>query len=181
MGQLALALLLAAVAFAASPAHAKCDTASGWPPGKPCRDADQVGLRIGAADKSLQESVEDGDLVGGGGMTKTVDVSWKAPVVGDDVFVKVSAGPITLLGLDCIATGATTPSAFVVTIDECTSGGASCVSSGGTVTLSALTTNTADTTFTDAVVDDNDWIRLDVTSLTTAPDYAHCRLEYVQS
>lgn len=108
------------------------------------------------------------------------EVSWKGPGVNDDIYVKVSDGPITPTALDCVATGATTPSAFVVTIDECTVNGATCASTGGTVTLGALTTNVQDATFTDTSIADDAYVRFDVTSLTTAPDYAHCRLEFVR-
>lgn len=112
--------------------------------------------------------------------TSTFDVSWDAPVITTDRYVKVSDGAITLTRLDCIATGAVTPVDFVINVDECTADGASCNASGGTVTLAAVATNTGDATFTDAAVDDDDWIRFDVFSLTTAPIQAHCRLEYTQ-
>jgi len=58
-------LLLLALLLWAAPAHAKCETDAGWPPGKPCRDADQVGLREGETDKSLQAAFDSGDLASG--------------------------------------------------------------------------------------------------------------------
>jgi hypothetical protein len=105
---------------------------------------------------------------------------WSAATTADDIFVKVAGGAITLTNLSCVATGGTTPSAFVITVDECDGNATNCAASGGTVTLSALITNTADATFTDAAVDDDDYIRLDITSLTTSPDFAFCRLEFTQ-
>ena len=95
----------------------------------------------------------------------------------DDLRVKAPAA-IELKSLDCVATGATTPSAQVMTVVECTNAAGSCASSGGTVTLSALTTNYNDSAFTDAVIDDGDWWGLDTTSLTTAADLVHCTVEY---
>lgn len=95
----------------------------------------------------------------------------------DDLRVKAD-GAITLTGLDCVATGATTPSAQVMTVMECTSAAGSCASSGYTVTLAALTTNYNDATGTDSAIDDGDWWGLDTTSLTTAADLTHCTVTY---
>jgi len=114
------------------------------------------------------------------GAATTYNASWAVPTTSDDLYIKVGGGSITLTNFDCIAIGGTTPSALIITVDECTSAGATCVSSGGTVTLSAVTTSYNDATFTDAAIDDNDWIRFDITSLTTSPDYAFCRLEFTQ-
>ncbi len=98
----------------------------------------------------------------------------------DDLRVKAS-GAITLVQLDCVATGATTPSAQVMTVMECSSSAGSCASSGLTVTMSALTTNVSDSTASDAAIDDGDWWGLDTTSLTTAADLLHCTVEFTRN
>lgn len=95
----------------------------------------------------------------------------------DDLRVKAKSA-ITLTDLDCVATGATTPVAQIVTVMECTNAAGTCVSSGGTVTAAALTTNYNDSTFTDAAIDAGDWWGLDTTSLTTAADLLHCTVAF---
>ncbi len=97
----------------------------------------------------------------------------------DDLRVKAT-GAITLVQLDCVATGATTPSAQVMDVVECSSSAGSCVASGLTATVSALTTNVSDATPTDATIDDGDWWGLDTTSLTTAADLIHCTVEFTR-
>ena len=61
---LALAAIAAAL-LVSDVALAKCDPAAGWPAGKPCRDADQVGLRVNGVDTSLQSAYDGGQLGGG--------------------------------------------------------------------------------------------------------------------
>ena len=100
--------------------------------------------------------------------------------VDDDIRVKAD-GAITLTGLDCVATGLTTPSAQVMTVMECANAAASCASSGLTVTVAALTTNYNDATVTDAAIDDGDWWGLDTTSLTTAADLLHCTITFTRN
>jgi hypothetical protein len=65
--RLVTALAVLGFALSASEASAKCDPAAGWPSGKPCRDADQVGIRISGEDKSIQEAFDGGELGQGGG------------------------------------------------------------------------------------------------------------------
>jgi hypothetical protein len=67
MRSILAALVGVAVALGAAEANAKCDPAAGWPSGKPCRDADQVGIRISGEDKSIQEAFDGGELGQGGG------------------------------------------------------------------------------------------------------------------
>lgn len=112
----------------------------------------------------------------------SLSVGWKTATVNDDIYVKITQATITPVALDCVATGATVPSAFVVTFDECDSNATNCASMEGTVTLTALVTNTQDATFSSSntSVAVGNWVRFDVTSLTTAPDYAYCRLWYTR-
>lgn len=110
------------------------------------------------------------------GVTKTYDVSWKTPTAGDDVYVKVSDGAITITALDCVAKGGS-PSSALITVKECNSNAASCATTGATASISAVDTNTQDTSFTDASIADDAWLDFEVTS-GTQPSFMHCRLEY---
>jgi hypothetical protein len=130
-------------------------------------------------DKDNDRVFDAGEEITTGG-SRQYNVSWKSPTVDDDIFVKVSGGAVTLTNLDCVAIGGTIPSAFVVTVNECSVNAAACAGTGGTVTLNALNTDVNDQTWTDAAMADDAWVKFDVTSLTTTPDYAHCRLEYTQ-
>jgi lysophospholipase L1-like esterase len=59
-------------------AQAACDPALGWPAGKACRDADNVGVRVSGQDVSLQESIDDGSLpssIQAGAAPQTVTVA----------------------------------------------------------------------------------------------------------
>lgn len=97
---------------------------------------------------------------------------------GDDLLVKAN-GALTLVQLDCVVTGATTPS-VTVNVVECTNAGASCANSGLAATVSTTTTNVSDTTATDAAIDDGDWWGLDLTTLTTEGDVTHCTVEFTR-
>ena len=114
-----------------------------------------------------------------GEANRTESVVFETATTADDVRFKASAA-LTIVQLDCVATGATTPSVQVVRVVECTNAAASCADSGFQVSVSALTTNAVDATGTDAAIDDGDWWGLDTVSLTTAADYLHCTVEYSQ-
>jgi len=129
--------------------------------------------------KKCQDNVLSVLDTSSGVVTHTETFVIETATTADDLRVKATAA-ITLVQLDCVATGATTPSVQVMTVMECTNAAASCVSSGLTVSVSALVTNVSDSTPTDAVVDDADWWGLDTTSLTTAADLIHCTVEYTQ-
>ena len=94
MDKLVLALLLVAAGLCAGPADAKCDPAKGWPPGKPCRDADQVGIRIGETDKSLQDAVDDEEL--GGIIAQAIHCAESATDPGDCTSVTVASDAASL-------------------------------------------------------------------------------------
>ena len=117
--------------------------------------------------------------------TQHYDFVWKDLVVNDEAMVKVSNGAITLTEFVCLSTGTTDPSAVTFTVYECTSTGGTCTTTGGTQTLSGTNPvqGTADTVFdgaAGAAVDDDDWILVSPNAVTTAPSFAHCRLEYTQ-
>jgi hypothetical protein len=97
---------------------------------------------------------------------------------GDELLVHTNAA-ITLVSLDCVVTGATTPT-VTVNIVECTNAGATCANSGLTVSPAATTTLYTDDTPTDAAIDANDWWGLDMTTLTTEGDIMHCTVEYTR-
>lgn len=101
----------------------------------------------------------------------------ESATTSDDLRVKAKSA-ITLTDLDCVATGSTTPVAQVMTVVECTNAAGTCVSSGGTITAAALTTNYNDSDFTDAAIDAGDWWGLDTTTLTTAADLLHCTVAF---
>ncbi len=120
-----------------------------------------------------------GVISGGGTMTDSEPFVIESAIVGREYLVKANGG-ITLDELNCVATGATTPSGQVMTVVECTDSAASCIPSGLTAAVSALTTNVNDSTPTDAAIDDGDWWGLEVTSLTTAADSLHCTVFYTR-
>ena len=110
------------------------------------------------------------------------NITFETAVAADDIMCGKATGGLTLIGLDCVATGSTTPSAHLVTVVECTSAGASCTSVGLTASVSALVTNVSDTDFTggDAAVADGAWWGIETTSLTTAADFLHCQVEFTR-
>lgn len=108
---------------------------------------------------------------------RTKDLTVETATTADDVYWEAE-GALTLEELTCVATGSTTPSLHVVTVVECTNAGASCASSGLTITASALTTRYNDATPTDAAIDNQDFWGLETTSLTTAADLLHCTITY---
>ena len=110
------------------------------------------------------------------------NITFETAVATDDIMCGKATGGLTLIGLDCVATGSTTPSAHLVTVVECTSAGASCTSVGLTASVSALVTNVSDTDFTggDSAVADGAWWGIETTSLTTAADFLHCQVEFTR-
>ena len=98
----------------------------------------------------------------------------------DDIFCGRSIGAATLIALQCVATGGTTPSAQIVHVVECSSTGSSCVSSGLELTIGALLTPGVDIIPTDAAIDNDDWWGLSTISVTTPADYLHCQIGYSQ-
>ncbi len=143
----------------------------------PSRDiSDDTNLAAGRSLTLSGDSIEgDAELY-----TDSETFIIETATTADDLRVKAS-GAITLVQLDCVATGATTPSAQVMDVVECSSAAGSCASSGLTATVSALTTNVSDASPTDAAIDDGDWWGLDTTSLTTAADLIHCTVEFTRN
>jgi hypothetical protein len=98
------------------------------------------------------------------------DVAFETPATTDHVMVKVQGGPLTLSSLNCTMIGATTGNL----VDAA---GASCVTTGLTVTPIANATNYPDTTPTNALIDDGDWLQIDVTTVTTIPEWLYCTVD----
>ncbi len=93
------------LALFAVEANADCKTANGWPAGKQCQPAANVGVRIGPTDKSLQEAIDAGEIGGsgpGGPVTIGGDVSGPSNnvqlgtgVVGTNEAANLDAGDTT--------------------------------------------------------------------------------------
>jgi len=96
---------------------------------------------------------------------------------GDEI-IKHTNFALTLVSLDCITNGVTTPTE-TINVVECTSAGV-CSSSGLTASMTANLTLVTDDSPTDAVIDANDWWGIELTTLTTEGDLLHCTVEYTR-
>ncbi len=122
----------------------------------------------------------DGTNCADGGTTDCSHI-FTTESASDIILCGKAASALTLTGVNCTALGSTTPSSQVIEVVECNSAGASCVGSGGTITATAVDTNYADVTFSDASIDNNDWWGIELSSFTTRADYLNCNVEFSRS
>jgi hypothetical protein len=108
---------------------------------------------------------------------RTIDVGLEAPETTDDLYFKNVYGTMHLMDLDCVAIGTTTPGG-IVKVQECSSAGASCADTGFQVVVVALDTNYNDTDGTDEVVDRGDWLKLEIQTMATVPEWLFCTISF---
>jgi hypothetical protein len=89
----------------------------------------------------------------------------EAPSDADNFLFFRAASVFTVTRVDCMTGTAATTS--VLTVQECDANGASCVS---VATGTCAATNTA-LTVTNATIDANDWVRIDIGTVTGAPGH----------
>lgn len=144
-------------------------------------DGDNVNANI--AGRSLTLTAATPDTLDADAELYTEEESWViyagVATAGDDLLVHTNSA-ITLVSLDCVTTGATTPTE-TVTVVECTSAGGSCVSAGLVASMTTNLTLVTDDTPTDAAIDANDWWGLDMTTLTTEGDILNCTVEFTRN
>ena len=136
------------------------------------------------ADRSLTTTAGAGTLeIDADEETYRGEESWViysgVATAGDELLVHTNYA-ITLVSLDCVVTGSTTPT-VTVNVVECTNAGATCANSGLTASPAATTTLYTDDSPTDGAIDANDWWGLDLTTLTTEGDIMHCTVEYTRN
>ncbi len=90
-------------------------------------------------------------------------------------------GPTTLKALNCTATGSTSPVSEFFHVVECDSAGDNCASSGGVVLMNNLESDAQDLTFSDDLIDDNDWWGIQLLSFATRADFVTCNVEFTQA
>jgi hypothetical protein len=103
------------------------------------------------------------------------EVVLESPADTDDFCFARAHSPLILKRLDCVAQGGTTPS-FPVTINECDSACASCVTTGGTVTADGGLDS--DTTFSNAAIDSGDMIQFTIGTSSGSADWLTCAVTY---
>jgi hypothetical protein len=109
------------------------------------------------------------------------NITFESAVTADDIMCGKATGALTLISLDCVATGDTVPDSQVVTVVECDADGDSCSTTGGTISAEALITNYPDATWSDAAIADGNWWGIQTTSLTTAADFLQCQVEFTRA
>jgi hypothetical protein len=80
----------------------------------------------------------------------------------------------TLIQLDCITGGA---DGVTVTLYECDSNAANCVTTG--LVVAATSTNASDSSASNGSIDENDWVVASLSSLTGSPTSIACSVRYV--
>jgi hypothetical protein len=93
----------------------------------------------------------------------------EAPVSGDDLLFFRADTALTVTGIDCLVSSATS---VVITVRECNSNGASC-----TATEAAMTCGTTNTTESGGIdnnsIDAGDWVRILVGTVTGTPGHVN--------
>lgn len=96
---------------------------------------------------------------------KTFSVVVPSVVDTDDMVIMKAPYGMTMVALDCIVSAATSAT---INIQECDSAGANCADTA-TSDLACDTDGNNTATFSNAVIDSGDWIKLDVASVSGTP------------
>jgi hypothetical protein len=86
----------------------------------------------------------------------------------------------TLTRLSCVATGATT-GVMALTLEECDNNLENCVVTNATLGMDENNKAEADSNFTNAELGVGGWWKFKFTSVTTAPEMLHCEISYATS
>lgn len=127
-----------------------------------------------ATDKFVLEA----DATAGATLIGECNITIESATTADDIMCGKATSALTITSLDCTADGGTAN--IVVEVEECDATGDTCVGSGFTVTVNDLISNFNDSAGTDAAIDDGDWWRLATTTVTSAPTYLHCQVEFTR-
>ncbi|MGW8178093.1 MAG: hypothetical protein ACWGQW_04770 [bacterium] len=88
----------------------------------------------------------------------TIGFTVLTPADSSDFFIGPMASTFTISELTCIVDPADTGETITVQVNECNSTGDSCVNGG--ISVTASNTGATDTTFTDAVIDADDYLQV---------------------
>jgi hypothetical protein len=114
-----------------------------------------------------------GKLAGFG--KRSLSSTWKTPLAADDLLVGELPFNLFPTAFSCVAQGL--KASIQVSAHECDSNGSSCSAIGAVANVKSVNTRVRDTTFTDRVIEVDDWVRFNVDSVETAPDSLTCTLE----
>jgi hypothetical protein len=106
--------------------------------------------------------------------TKTFSVVVPSVAATDDMILFKAPAALTLTGLDCIVSAATSAT---INIQECDSTGASCADTA-TADLACDTDGATTTSFTDAAIASGAWVKLDVASISGTPGTLTVTVKY---
>jgi len=135
----------------------------------------------GASTAYVDAAVAAGGGGGGSDNSGRCSLTFTTESAADTLMCGKANGALTLDALNCTALGGTTPVSQAVEVVECTSAGATCAGSGGTIVASAVETNYVDAAFVDNSIDDNDWWGVKLNTFTTRADYLECYVDFTRA
>lgn len=106
--------------------------------------------------------------------TQTFGVIIQSVADTDDALLFKAPAGMTMTGIDCIVTAATSAT---INVQECDSAGANC-SDTATSDLACDTDGATTSNFTNASIDSGDWVKLDIPSISGSPGTLSVTVSY---